>query len=125
MKKAKVTRFELELLEQFWKLGRASVREVQESLPEKDRPAYTTVQTIVYRMEEKKAVRRVKKIGNAHVFEAILQRKDAYRGLIDDLLDLLGGSAEPVMAHLVESGKLSLQDIRAAEQALAAKEKKS
>lgn len=125
MKKAKVTRFELELLEQFWRLGPSSVREVQESLPEKDRPAYTTVQTIVYRMEEKKAVRRVKKIGNAHVFEAILQRKDAYRGLIDDLLDLLGGSAEPVMAHLVESGKLSLQDIRAAEQALAAKEKKS
>ncbi|HXS96787.1 MAG TPA: BlaI/MecI/CopY family transcriptional regulator [Candidatus Limnocylindrales bacterium] len=125
MKKAKVTRFELELLEQFWKLGPSSVREVQESLPEKDRPAYTTVQTIVYRMEEKKAVRRVKKIGNAHVFEAVLQRKDAYRGLIDDLLDLLGGSAEPVMAHLVESGKLSLQDIRAAEQALAAKEKKS
>ena len=125
MKKAKVTRFELELLEQFWRLGPSSVREVQESLPEKDRPAYTTVQTIVYRMEEKNAVRRVKKIGNAHVFEAILQRKDAYRGLIDDLLDLLGGSAEPVMAHLVESGKLSLQDIRAAEQALAAKEKKS
>jgi len=125
VKKAKVTRFELELLEQFWRLGPSSVREVQESLPEKDRPAYTTVQTIVYRMEEKNAVRRVKKIGNAHVFEAILQRKDAYRGLIDDLLDLLGGSAEPVMAHLVESGKLSLQDIRAAEQALAAKEKKS
>jgi BlaI family transcriptional regulator, penicillinase repressor len=114
----KVTRFELELLQQFWKLGQSSVREVQESLPEIRRPAYTTVQTMIYRLEEKKAVSRVKKIGNAHVFEAIVTRKDVYRRLIDDLLALFGGSAEPVMAHLVESGKLSLQDVRAAEAAL-------
>jgi BlaI family transcriptional regulator, penicillinase repressor len=114
----KVTRFELELLQQLWKLGQASVREVQESLPEIRRPAYTTVQTMIYRLEEKKAVRRVKKIGNAHVFEAVVARKDVYRRLIDDLLALFGGSAGPVIAHLVESGKLSLEDVRAAEAAL-------
>jgi BlaI family transcriptional regulator, penicillinase repressor len=125
MAKAKVTRFELELLEQLWKLGSASVREIQESLPEKDRPAYTTVQTIVYRLEDKKAVRRVKKIGNAHIFEPLITRKAVYRRLIDDLLELFGGSAEPVMSHLLESGKLSLADIRLAEKKLAQLEKKS
>jgi len=118
MAKPKVTRFELELLEQLWKLGPASVREVQESLPEEGRPAYTTVQTIMYRLEEKKAVERIKKIGNAHVFKALVTRKAVYRRLIDDLLDLFGGSPEPVMAHLLESGKLSLKDIRAAEDVL-------
>lgn len=118
MPQPKITRFELELLEQLWKLGTASVREIQESLPEEGRPAYTTVQTIVYRLEEKKAVHRIKKIGNAHVFEPLVTRKAVYRRLIDDLLDLLGGSPEPVIAHLVEAGKLSLSDIRAAEQAI-------
>jgi len=118
MPKPKVTRFELELLEQLWKLGTASVREVQEALPEKDRPAYTTVQTIMYRLEEKKAVRRIKKIGNAHIFEPLVTRKAVYRRLIDDLLDLFGGSPTPVMSHLVESGKLSLEDIRAVEKTL-------
>lgn len=116
--KVRITRFELELLEQLWKLGAASVREIQESLPEQGRPAYTTVQTIVYRLEEKKAVRRVKKIGNAHIFEPLVTRKAVYRRLIDDLLDLFGGSPEPVIAHLVEAGKLSLSDIRAVEKAL-------
>jgi BlaI family penicillinase repressor len=111
----KITRFELELLRQFWQLGPASVREVQESLPEKNRPAYTTVQTMVYRLEEKKAVRRVKKIGNAHIFEALVTRQAISRRLIDELLDLFGGSATPVMSHLAESGKLSLADIREAE----------
>ena len=125
MGKSKVTRFELELLEQLWKLGSASVREIQESLPEKNRPAYTTVQTIIYRMEEKRIVRRVKKIGNAHVFEPLVTRKAVYRRLIDDLLELFGGSPAPVMSHLVESGKLSLEDIREAEKALAKLEKKS
>ena len=125
MRKPKVTRFELELLEQLWKLGPASVREVQESLPEKDRPAYTTVQTIMYRLEEKKAVRRTKKIGNAHIFEPMVTRKAVYRRLIDDLLDLFGGSPTPVMSHLVESGKLSLEDIRAVEKTLERMEKKS
>jgi predicted transcriptional regulator len=125
MRKPRISRFELELLEQFWKLGPASVREIQESLPEAKRPAYTTVQTMVYRLEEKKAVRRVKKIGNAHIFEALVTRKAVYRRLIDDLLDLFGGSAAPVMAHLVESRKLSLQDVRAAEEAIKRTEKKA
>ena len=125
MVKPRITRFELELLDPLWKLGQASVREVQESLPPAGRPAYTTVQTIMYRLEEKKAIRRVKKIGNAHVFEALVTRKAVYRRLIDDLLALFGGSAEPVMAHLVESGKLSLKDIRAAEDALTRLGKKS
>lgn len=119
MAQAKVTRFELELLEQLWKLGPASVREIQEGLPEKDRPAYTTVQTMIYRLEEKGAVRRVKKIGNAHVFEALFTRKAVYRRLVDDLLDMFGGSAAPLMSHLAESGKLSLADVREAERILA------
>jgi predicted transcriptional regulator len=114
----KVSRFELELLEQLWKMGTASVREIQESLPEEKRPAYTTVQTMIYRLEEKQAVRRVKKIGNAHVFEALVTRAAVHHKLIDDLLNLFGGSAEPLMAHLAESGKLSLEDIRAAERIL-------
>lgn len=125
MAKIKITRFELELMERLWQLGTASVREIQESLPEKNRPAYTTVQTMIYRLEEKKALRRVKKIGNAHIFEALITRKAVYRRLIDDLLDLFGGSAAPVMAHLVESGKLSLAEVRAAEEALARREKSS
>jgi predicted transcriptional regulator len=125
MAKIKITRFELELMERLWKLGTASVREIQESLPEKKRPAYTTVQTMIYRLEEKKALRRIKKIGNAHVFEPLVTRKAVYRRLIDDLLDLFGGSAAPVMAHLVESGKLSLAEVRAAEEALARREKSS
>jgi predicted transcriptional regulator len=114
----RLTRFELEVMEAFWKLGPASVREVQQQLPEKKRPAYTTVQTMVYRLEEKGAVRRVKKIGNAHIFEAVVTRKAAYRRLIDDLLELFGGSPQPVMAHLVESGKLTLADVREMESAL-------
>jgi BlaI family transcriptional regulator, penicillinase repressor len=121
----RVTKFELQLLEKLWALGRASVREIQESLPEEDRPAYTTVQTMIYRLEEKGAVKRVKKIGNAHVFEAILTRKAAHRRLIGDLLDLFGGSSAPVVAHLIETGKLSLADIRAMEKALDAKGKKA
>jgi BlaI family transcriptional regulator, penicillinase repressor len=124
MASARVTRFELQLLERLWALGPASVREVQESLPEKDRPAYTTVQTILYRMEEKGSVRRVKKIGNAHIFAASLTRRSVYRRLIDELLDVFGGSPAPVMSHLVESGKLTLRDIREAEAALARLEKK-
>lgn len=108
----KLTKFELEIMTALWELGPASVREVQEKLPERKRPAYTTVQTIVYRLEEKGAVRRVKKIGNAHIFEANVTRKSAHRKLINELLDLFGGSARPLMAHLVETGKLSLEDVR-------------
>jgi predicted transcriptional regulator len=118
MAQPKVTKFELELLEQLWKLGPASVREIQENLPEAHRPAYTTVQTMIYRLEEKKAVKRVKKIGNAHIFDAILTKKAVYRRLIDDFLALFGGSAAPVMSHLLDSGKLSLADLRAAEEVL-------
>lgn len=125
MAQPKVTRFELELLEQLWKLGPASVREVQEGLPEKNRPAYTTVQTMIYRLEEKGAVRRIKKIGNAHIFEAVFTRKAVYRRLVDDLLDWFGGSAAPLMSHLAESGKLRLADVKEAERILARQEKKA
>ncbi|HEX8890782.1 MAG TPA: BlaI/MecI/CopY family transcriptional regulator [Pyrinomonadaceae bacterium] len=115
-KNVKLTRFELEVMSALWELGTASsVREIQEQLPEKKRPAYTTVQTIVYRLEEKGAVRRVKKIGNAHIFEAAITRNSAHRRLINELLDLFGGSARPLMAHLVETGKLSLEDVREVE----------
>lgn len=119
-----VTRSEFQLLQKLWELGPASVREVQQSLPEKGRPAYTTVQTLIYRMEEKGAVRRVKKIGNAHVFEAAMTRKAVYRRYITDLLDILGGSPAPLMSHLIETGKLTLADIQALERELAAREKR-
>ncbi len=115
----KLTKFELELMNALWDLGAASVREIQEALPEMKRPAYTTVQTIIYRLEEKGAVRRAKKIGNAHVFEPTVTRKSAYRRLVDELLDHFGGSAQPLMSHLVEAGKLSLQDLRTLEAELA------
>ena len=118
MAQPKVSRFELELLEQLWKLGTASVREIQERLPEKNRPAYTTVQTMIYRLEEKGAVRRIKKIGNAHVFEPLFTRKAVYRRLVDDLLEIFGGSASPLVSHLAESGRMSLADVREAERIL-------
>ena len=114
----KLTKLELELMDALWSIGQASVREVQESLPEKKRPAYTTVQTIIYRLEEKGAVRRVKKIGNAHVFEATVKRSTVQRRLINDLLELFGGSVEPIMAQLVEIGKLTLEDVRELEHRL-------
>jgi BlaI family transcriptional regulator, penicillinase repressor len=118
MAAARVTRFELQILEKMWQLGPCSVREIQESLPEKNRPAYTTVQTIVYRMEEKGSVRRTRKIGNAHVFETVFTRKAVYRRLVADLLDLFGGSPEPVVSHLIETGKLTLADVRTMERKL-------
>ena len=102
-----------------WDLGTASVREIQEQLPNQKRPAYTTVQTIVYRLEEKGAVHRLKKIGNAHVFEPVITRKAAHHRLINELLDLFGGSARPLMAHLVEIGKLTMDDIKELEGDLA------
>jgi predicted transcriptional regulator len=124
MPTARVSRFELQLLDKMWQLGPCSVREIQESLPEKNRPAYTTVQTIVYRMEEKGSVRRTRKIGNAHIFEAVYTRKAVYRRLVGDLLDLFGGSPEPVMSHLIETGKLTLDDVRTIERKLSLKEGK-
>jgi len=102
----------------------ASIREIQETFPEKDRPAYTTIQTTVYRLEVKKAVRRVKKVGNFHIFEAAVSRNAAQRRLINDLLALFGGSTQPVMAHLIESGKLTLEDIKEAEKVLRKLERK-
>ena len=108
----KLTKFELEVMHVLWEIGSGSVREVQEQLPEKRRPAYTTVQTIVRRLEEKGAVRRVKKIGNAFIFEPVVSRRSAHHKLITELLELFGGSARPLMAHLAETGKLSLADLR-------------
>src|SRR5580658_88691 len=105
-------------MEALWTRGEASIREIQESFPAKRRPAYTTVQTTVYRMVTKQAVRRVKKVGNFHVFAASVSRDAAQRRLIDELLDLFGGRSQPMMAHLVESGKLSLDDVKEAERAL-------
>ncbi|MBV9267311.1 MAG: BlaI/MecI/CopY family transcriptional regulator [Acidobacteriaceae bacterium] len=118
----RISGFELQLLEKLWDLGPCSIREIQEGLPEKERPAYTTVQTMIYRLEEKGAVRRVKKIGNAHLFQAALTRKSVYRRAIDDLLNLFGGSTAPVMSHLIETGKLTLADIKALEKTIAERE---
>ena len=115
----KLTKLELEIMDAVWALGSASVREIQEKLPERKRPAYTTVQTIIYRLEEKGAVRRVKKIGNAHIFEAVVTRKAAHRRLIDDLLHVFGGSPRLLVAQLVETGQLTLEDIRELENSLA------
>ena len=111
----KLTSLELRIMEAMWSEGRLSIREIQETFPAADRPAYTTIQTIVYRLEEKGAVRRVRKIGNAHIFQAVISRQDAKGRLIDDLLSLFGGRTQPVMAHLAESGKLTLKDIRETE----------
>jgi predicted transcriptional regulator len=114
----KLTRLELQIMEALWEHGVSSVREIQERFPEKDRPAYTTVQTMVYRLEAKKAVRRVKKIGNAHIFEAAISRNAAQRRLIDELLSFFDGRIQPVVAHLIDSGKLTLKDVQDAEQTL-------
>jgi predicted transcriptional regulator len=124
MGKPQLTQFELKIMGALWAQGRASIREIQETFPEKDRPAYTTIQTMVYRLEAKKAVRRVKKVGNFHVFEPVVSRDAAHRKLIDDLLALFGGSTQPVMAHLIESGKLTLEDVREAEKLVRKLEKK-
>jgi predicted transcriptional regulator len=111
----KLTKLELQIMEALWSKGALSIREVQEAFPEKNRPAYTTIQTTVYRLEDKEAVRRVKKISNAHIFEAVVSRDVARGRLIDDLLSLFGGRTQPVMAHLVETGKLTLNDVQETE----------
>ena len=123
-KPVKLTRLELEIMGAVWALGSASVREIQEQLPERKRPAYTTVQTIIYRLEEKGAVRRVKKVGNAHIFEAVVTRKAAHSRLIDELLNVFGGSPRSLMAQLVETGRLTLEDVRDLETTLASLEAK-
>ena len=114
----KLTKLELQIMEALWSAGAISIREIQEAFPERNRPAYTTIQTTVYRMEKKKLVRRVRKIGNAHIFEAAVTRQAAQRRLVDDLLSLFGGRIQPVMAHLVESGQLTMADVREAQKAL-------
>jgi BlaI family transcriptional regulator, penicillinase repressor len=117
-----LTKFELEIMQVLWDLERAAAREVQEKLSDKRRPAYTTVQTIIGRLEEKGAVRRLRKIGNALIFEPVISRKSVHGQLISELLQLFGGSARPLMAHLAEMGKLSLKDVRELEALIAEQE---
>jgi len=114
----KLTRLELEIMEVFWRRGPSSVREIQEDLPGKTRPAYTTVQTMVYRLERKRALRRARKIGNAHIFEPLVSRVAAHRRLVDELLGFFGGRIQPIVAHLVESGRLTREDVQEAERTL-------
>jgi predicted transcriptional regulator len=119
----KLSPLELEIMQVLWKLESASIREVQEALPKRRKVEYTTVQTIVYRLEKKNAVKRTKKIGNAHIFEPTVTRKSAIGSLVDDFLSLFGGSAEPLMVHMAESGKLTLEDLKALEEAIKKSEK--
>jgi BlaI family penicillinase repressor len=118
MKSPRLTNLELKIMEALWDKGASSIREIQETFPENERPAYTTVQTTVYRMENKKVVHRIKKIGNAHIFEASISRNAAHGKLIDNLLAIFGGSAQPVMAHLIETGKITLKDLEEAKATL-------
>jgi BlaI family transcriptional regulator, penicillinase repressor len=122
----RLSKLELRIMDVLWSKGPASVREVQESFPDGQRPAYTTIQTTMYRLEAKQAIRRTKKISNAHIFEPVMSRSAAHRRIIDELLGLFGGRTQPVMAQLIEAGKLTLDDLREAEKALrrlAAKER--
>jgi BlaI family transcriptional regulator, penicillinase repressor len=118
-KQPKLARLELQILEVLWALGKASIREIQEKFPE-PRPAYTTIQTTVYRLEAKGAVRRVRKISNAHIFEPLVARDVARHRLLDDILSLFGGRAQPMMAQLAEAGKLTLDDVRELEKTIKA-----
>ena len=124
MAEPKLSKLEFQIMEALWTQGEASIREIQETFPARRRPAYTTIQTTVYRMEVKNIVRRVKKVGNFHIFAAAVSRSAAQRRLIDDLLALFGGRTQPVMAHLIESGKLTLEDVKEAEKALRQMERK-
>jgi predicted transcriptional regulator len=118
MKPPKLTKLELEIMEILWTRGPCAIREIQEAFPKRNRPAYTTVQTTVYRLEGKKTLHRVRKISHAHIFEALISRSAAQSRLIDDLLALFGDRLQPVMAHLIESKRLTLKDVREAERAL-------
>jgi BlaI family penicillinase repressor len=110
----RLSKLEIQIMEVLWSRGSCPIREIQEAFPEHSRPAYMTIQTTVYRLEAKQVLRRVRKIGNAHIFEAVVTRKAAERRLIDELLGLFGGRAQPVVARLIETGKLTEQDIREA-----------
>jgi len=114
----KLSKLEYQIMETLWSRNECSIREIQDAFPEKRRPAYTTIQTTVYRMETKRVIRRVKKVGNFHVFAATVSRGAAQRRLVDDLLAMFGGRSQPVMAHLIESGKLTLDDVKEAEKVL-------
>jgi predicted transcriptional regulator len=118
MKLPKLTKLELQIMEVLWTRGPCAIREMQEAFPKKRRPAYTTIQTTVYRLETKKALHRARKISHAHIFEALITRDQAQRRLIDELLALFGDRLQPVMAHLIESRRLTLDDIREAEKAI-------
>ena len=118
MAKPKLTPLELRVMEALWTSGACSIREIHESFPGKGRPAFTTIQTTVYRLEAKNAVRCVKRISNANIFEAAMSRDDARNRLIDDLLTLFGGESKPVVSRLIETGKLTLDDVKEAEQTL-------
>ncbi len=118
MASTKLTRLELQIMEALWTKGPCSVREIQETFPQSKRPAYTTIQTTTYRLETKKAVRIAKRISNANIFEAAISRTEAQGRLVDELLSLFGGGSKPVMAHLIRTGKLTLEDIREAERTL-------
>jgi BlaI family penicillinase repressor len=120
----KLSKLELKIMAALWTKGPSAVREIQESFPAKGRPAYTTVQTMVYRLEAKNAVKRTRKIGNAHIFEAVVSQAATQRKLIDDVLGLFGGRAQPLMSHLIESGRLTLEDVEEARKALRALAKK-
>ena len=120
MKLPKLTRLELQIMEVLWTRGPCAIREIQEAFPKRNRPAYSTIQTTVYRLEGKNTLRRVKKISHAHIFEALISRGEAQGRLVDDLLSLFGDRLQPVMAHLIESRKLTLDDIREAERAVRA-----
>jgi predicted transcriptional regulator len=117
---ARLTKFEIQMMETLWTRGEASIREMQQAFPEKKRPGYTTIQKMVYRMEEKKVVRRVRKVGNFHMFVATVSRQAAQRRLVDDLLAMFGGESRPVVAHLIGAGKLTLEDVEYAEKTLRA-----
>jgi predicted transcriptional regulator len=122
-----LSKLEMQIMEVLWTAGPSAIREVQESFGPKNRPAYTTVQTMVYRLEAKKALRRARKIGNAHIFEAVLSREAAQRRLVDEFLSIFGGRMQPVMAQLIEAGNLSPKDVSDAEKLLrelAAKKKR-
>lgn len=118
MTQLKLSKLELQIMDALWVHGALSVREVLEQFPQRKRPAYTTVQTLIYRLEGKKAVRRGRKIGNAHIFEATITRGAVGARLVDDFLAMFGGGMQPIMAHLVETGKLTLEDVQEAEKLL-------
>lgn len=124
MAEPKLSKLEFQIMEALWTQGEASIREIQETFPAKRRPAYTTIQTTVYRLEAKNIVRRVRKVGNFHIFAAAVSRSAAQRRLVDDLLALFGGRTQPVMTHLIESGKLTLEDVKEAEKTLRQMERK-